>query len=323
MKAMKKLSALLLVGTFVLSMNVSAMAASVSNVDEDIVAFYNAEGMNYITEMPSQLQEKYANTIALADRLLVDYYGNDVMLSTDRDFVLDRYCENIKLGLVLDLTDKAIVDDLKSFTDAAAEMYVKQQSSRRSEAITEESDTPIDSSAKINPRLSAGNYNATAAVNYARTWTEENKKLCHPDFKRYDADCTNFVSQVLYAGGIPQISGGRKDAASWFYEWGLVARPSYTWGGAQNLYDHLKNHSTNVSRITTTADIEVGDIISFDTDPNDNTFHIGHSVVVTEKNGNTWDKILVTYHSTDREDYPASKLVKDAGYIPYAWSIGN
>ncbi|HHX61651.1 MAG TPA: hypothetical protein GX707_13230 [Epulopiscium sp.] len=61
-------------------------------------------------------------------------------------------------------------------------------------------------------------------------------------------------------------------------------------------------------------------IISFDTNSNDNTFHIGHTVVITKKEGNSWDKIYLTYHSTDREDYPASNLI-NAGYLPYGWTI--
>ena len=68
-------------------------------------------------------------------------------------------------------------------------------------------------------------------------------------------------------------------------------------------------------------DLKVGDIISFDTDPDDDTFHIGHTAVVTRKDGNSWSDIYLTYHSTDREDIAASVLINDNGYLAYAWSI--
>lgn len=297
-----------------------ASASQINTSDEgmqDILAFYEAENMYYIDEMPESLLQEYKSTIALADRYLVELYGIGTMISTSDDFVLDQYCTNIKMGLFLDVSDQTVIAEIKKFTTAAAKIYIKPNvTSRTNEPITIESSVPY-----VQPRLNAGNYNADTAVAYAYLWTEEGKELHNPDYHRYDADCTNFVSQVLYAGGIPQVSGDRTSSEAWYYEWGLIARPSYTWSGAHNLYEHLRNHSSNIVRITSTVELQVGDIISFDTDPDDGTFHIGHTAVVTGKTGNTWDKILLTYHSTDREDYPASNLI-NLGYLAYAWSVG-
>lgn len=53
-------------------------------------------------------------------------------------------------------------------------------------------------------------------------------------------DCTNFVSQCIYAGGLPYIdNGSRTDMGSWYYQellWQYYA--SYTWGGAYNFGLH-------------------------------------------------------------------------------------
>lgn len=127
---------------------------------------------------------------------------------------------------------------------------------------------------------------------------------------------------MLHEGGIAQVDGDRKKDDAWYYEWSMLSRPSYTWGGAMNFYRHLNNHSTNVTRIYSTADIEIGDIISFDTNPNDGVFAIGHNVVVTKKDGNSWKDIYLTYHSTDREDFPANILMEyPNNWKAYAWSI--
>lgn len=202
------------------------------------------------------------------------------------------YCKGISLGLYLDLEYEDIKADLRSFTNDAAQIYINYQTiSLFSEAVA-----------------------------YTRKWTEEGKKLSNPNYNRYDSDCTNFISQVLAENRVAQVQGSRKDDSSWYYEWGIIARPSYTWAGAHNLYMHLRDYSSNIKRITSTAGLKVGDIISFDTNSNDDTFHIGHTVVITKKEGNSWDKIYLTYHSTDREDYPASNLI-NAGYIPYGWTI--
>lgn len=320
----KKLLSLAMATIMVMGMGTTAFAAiqepdSILFSEEEIQEFYSLENLNYINEMPLQLANRYEETIALADRYLASLYGDTAMLSTDSNFALDKYCQGIKLGLCLDLNDEDLVNALHEFANAASKEFIVSAQNRCYVPVTEESSEPFYP--LIQPRLNASGYNATNAVKYARDWTEEGKTLTNPNFKRYDADCTNFVSQVLYAGGISQISGNRKDDSSWYYEWGLIARPSYTWGGAQNLYNHLESHSTNIERITSTANLKVGDIISFDIYPDDNNFHIGHNVVVTKKEGNTWDKIYLTYHTTDREDYPASNLIGGNNrYIPYAWT---
>lgn len=319
---MKRITSLIALALFICLLIPSPATAashilSPDDTLQDILAFYEAENMYYIDEMPACLLQEYSDTIEMADIYLVEFYGKEIMISTSDDFVLDQYCTNIKLGLLLDLSDQAVKTDIMEFTTAAAKIYIKQNNiNRGTEQITEDSSAPY-----IQPRLSASNYNATAAVAYAHLWTEEGDELQNPDYHRYDSDCTNFVSQVLYAGGIPQVSGNRTSSAAWFYDWGLIARPSYTWSGAHNLYEHLRDYSSNVVRITSTVDLKVGDIISFDTEPDDGTFHIGHTAVVTAKTGNSWDQIFLTYHSRDREDYAASNLI-NLGYLAYAWSVG-
>ncbi len=308
-----------LAGMFITANATSGNSSEMDGLQE-VLAFYEAENLNYIDEMPESLMQEYGDAIALADQYLQELYGDQVMLSDSDDFLLDKYCDKILLGLFLDLDDDNVINEIKKFTDAAAKIYIiPPKEDRSDERPAVESN---ESFVTVQPLLDGKNYDATAAVEYAHEWTEAGKELCNPDFHRENADCTNFVSQVLYAGGISQVSGSRTSSEAWFYEYGIIARPSYTWSGAQNLYDHLKNHSNNVERVYSTADIEVGDIISFDTVPDDNVFHIGHSAVVTKKTGNAWANIYLTYHSTDREDYPASNLVTKAGYLAYPWSIG-
>lgn len=117
------------------------------------------------------------------------------------------------------------VAKLVSFiSQQAAEHYINPTGEDRSgERPAIESTEPYT---EVQLRLDASRYNADTAVAYAREWTEAGKKLWNPDFHREDSDCTNFASQVLYAGGIPQVSGERKSSDAWFYEYGLIARPN-------------------------------------------------------------------------------------------------
>ncbi len=53
------------------------------------------------------------------------------------------------------------------------------------------------------------------------------------------ADCTNFVSQCLSAGGMYQLQGEQSSISSWYYaNVGVVYNASYTWGSATNFAKH-------------------------------------------------------------------------------------
>ncbi|MEV0254028.1 DNRLRE domain-containing protein [Streptomyces sp. NPDC050732] len=77
----------------------------------------------------------------------------------------------------------------------------------------------------------------------------------------YKQDCTNFVSKALHHGGkMKQRKGGRRNPSRWFRNnigWKRV--DSYTWAGAANLRQHLKNHrgGREISRY----DVRPGDVI--------------------------------------------------------------
>lgn len=138
-------------------------------------------------------------------------------------------------------------------------------------------------------------------------------------------DCTNFVSQVLNAGGgISQIRTDTylwdyDDAPNWYYANSFNNPPSWTWGGAHNQYVHLVGYSSNVRRVYSTSDLRLGDVMMWDTNPGDGIFHIGHNTVVTKiQNG----AIYLTYHSNDREDEPISTLF-NRGYLAYGWAINH
>lgn len=47
-------------------------------------------------------------------------------------------------------------------------------------------------------------YSPSAAVSYAHRWVSNTTKLRNPAYPSYSADCTNYVSQCLVAGGIAE-----------------------------------------------------------------------------------------------------------------------
>ncbi|WP_369212645.1 DNRLRE domain-containing protein [Streptomyces flavofungini] len=108
----------------------------------------------------------------------------------------------------------------------------------------------------------------------------------------YGQDCTNFVSKALHHGGkMKQRKGGRKNLSRWFRNnIGWKRLDSYTWAGAANLRQHLKNHrgGREISRY----DVRPGDVI-FAYYKKDRQWN--HAGVVT---GGSRGKISITQHGS-------------------------
>ncbi|NRT32534.1 hypothetical protein BJV38_004882 [Clostridium beijerinckii] len=132
-------------------------------------------------------------------------------------------------------------------------------------------------------------YDAEAAVDYAKLWGN-GRNSDYPDYG--DEDCTNFVSQCAYAGGIPGSSYWYSGSASWinvikFYKY--MNDNGYTSGG---------NSSSGARN---------GDIIQF---YNSNKGTWSHSAILTGYN-NGW---LYSAHSTNKVNYPLSAVYPSSTY---------
>lgn len=72
-------------------------------------------------------------------------------------------------------------------------------------------------------------YNASSAVNYADTYA----KARNSAYRNFSSDCTNFVSQIMIAGGLSKN-------ANWYYHG--YNNYSRTWTIANDLKNYLKNN---------------------------------------------------------------------------------
>jgi cell wall-associated NlpC family hydrolase len=119
-------------------------------------------------------------------------------------------------------------------------------------------------------------YNRERAVAYANTyWNSHN-----PAFRFFRTDdCTNFISQCLYAGGFPMV-GGRDRAKGWWYRQGRPDNWSYSWAVANSFYWFLRSRAQQVLRV---EDLQLGDVICYDFE-GDGRWN--HSAIVTYKDEN-------------------------------------
>ena len=137
-------------------------------------------------------------------------------------------------------------------------------------------------------------YNREAVRAYAeRHWNEPNAQ-----FITFDVDCTNYVSQCLYAGGAPMNYTGMRESG-WWYKGRSGGKElwSFSWSVAHAFHWYLmgsRPDGLRAERVHTPQELTIGDVICYDFD-GDGKFE--HSVIVTGADGAGMP--LVNAHTTN------------------------
>ncbi|NLC06728.1 MAG: amidase domain-containing protein [Syntrophomonadaceae bacterium] len=109
-------------------------------------------------------------------------------------------------------------------------------------------------------------YDREKAVAYADRWWND----YNPAYRRFDNnDCTNYVSQVLRAGGAPMSRIGQVDQGWWYLgHGGANDRWSYSWSVAHSLRWYLSRSKSGfiVVEVADARELELGDVICYDFD---------------------------------------------------------
>ncbi len=151
-------------------------------------------------------------------------------------------------------------------------------------------------------------YDRLKAKQYADEWWNRP----NPAYAYLDVDCTNFVSQCLYAGNAPMNYTGKREKG-WWYKGRIHNREmwSYSWAVSDSLRRFLGSSTSGLraERVESPAQLTIGDVIIYDFD-GDGKFQ--HSTIVTALDANGMP--LVNAHTTNSRnrywDYRDS----------YAWS---
>ncbi len=173
-------------------------------------------------------------------------------------------------------------------------------------------------------------YDRQAALSYANMWVDPKFLVRNPDFSAYDGyggNCANFVSQSLFAGGIPMdITGASGVQWKWYSDdivFAQVARGrSSAWSGVGEFYFYADNN-TGKGLVAVTEDNPFSgreaDVLQL--------YALGkwrHEVLITDvvydKDGNVID-YLIRSNTADRMNYPATahsysglRVIKILGY---------
>ncbi len=169
----------------------------------------------------------------------------------------------------------------------------------------------------------SSSYDTAEVVTYASTWWNKTNNTDYPYYAEYNgmdtsrndynsldsgrsgqsnpargrSDCADFVSQCLAAGGVPQIKSGlilpHQKTGNWYYN---DDKPSHTWGGASNFYNHWKER---VGVASSSANLGVGDAVSIDFGGDGSP---DHTVIIVSAGSTDSSKYLAS-HTTDRYMY--------------------
>lgn len=191
-----------------------------------------------------------------------------------------------------------------------------------------------------NIRSTSVNYNRSAAVSYAATFGDQYENYI---FKRMSADCTNFVSQCLWAGyGGAQgcaltnpeplrnrVAANYRQTSSWYgrnynssseYAAGPFMRVVELWSYATtNTGDGPRAVGYNDGNVWTSLTVlpQIGDILQF---YNTSLGRYWHSVIVTRittnlTQSNILDNVWISQHSGDYVNRPLRETLADNGGI--------
>lgn len=171
-------------------------------------------------------------------------------------------------------------------------------------------------------------YNRSSAVSYATYWAwKRNSTYWYYAWLR---NCTNFTSQVLRAGWIPDKNdwtlNWRTKKENWYY-WSIFQAPTYTWWWAHNFFQHAAATTTRYQNISNFWQLQLWDIVQIEYSKN---WTIGHSMVVTKITWAWVNNIYLTYSneynipSNDKLNNPLSTILQanpqtDHNY--YAWRV--
>lgn len=139
-------------------------------------------------------------------------------------------------------------------------------------------------------------YDRESAVNYAKKWANSRNSK-YFDFENFGGDCTNFISQCVYAGtGVMNYTR----TYGWYYNTSYDRSPS--WTGVQFFYNFITKNKS-VGPFATAVDISSvlkGDVIQLG---GTNGFY--HSLMITEIIGEpNVNTIYVSTHTFDSNVRP-------------------
>ncbi|MBC1803486.1 amidase domain-containing protein [Listeria booriae] len=253
------------------------MDITIREIEESLLTYFDDRGLDYEIGSAEMSNYLYKQLSEGADRELMELDNYEDVLAYATEYIYQETS-----GESIEDMQEATLRDIKD--DVDKELHTQ--------SVYFEKLSPM--------LLKASSYNRTAAVNYALKYALNNNK----SYKYYGGsggDCTNFVSQAIYAGGIRGTSTGYPLYKTWsstLTQKGRSDSPAWINANEFRLYWQMKK--SNVTAYSTKADLSkranLGDVINYS---NKKTGRSWHNCIVTGKSGST---LYISQHSIGRKN---------------------
>ncbi|MDR0282861.1 MAG: amidase domain-containing protein [Candidatus Peribacteria bacterium] len=148
----------------------------------------------------------------------------------------------------------------------------------------------------------AGTYVRTAVIPYMTAFSLNPNSL----YQLFSADCANFVSQCLFAGGFVHVGTSTTSGSHWWYNnKGTTATSDDEWSQTWSVANSLKNYISNYGTLITASDlyygnsnVATGDPFFMKTSTSGSLY--GHSMIVYSVSNGTTNYCA---HTTNRFAY--------------------
>ncbi len=264
------------------------------------------------------------------DKTLQAFAKRQFLLTEDPDVIAfikfidiyENYDYNIemrKLASAIETREYASTDDLLSDEDLFTLLSMMPVT------INGTAENGSDDGNDKNSETGLPGYDANAAVGYAYSWWNKTNNTTYGYYARYNnhpdptnnnmwsegtgnnyrtwADCANYVSQCLAAGGAQQIKKGlilpHTRTGNWYYS---DSKPSHTWGGASNFFNHW---SDRVGTRSSASQTKKGDPFSVDYGGDDIP---DHTLIITSVSGTSLSNMKFACHTADQYEASGKSL---------------
>lgn len=311
---MKKLISLVV--TFSLALMIlPATATSISNssqektlgeIEAEVLEYFDEQNIDISLNSPEYIEYIRMQVIEDADQNLRNYIEE-----------YDDFCVYASEYL-LALEDILLTDN--QFTGLPEETRNKTANDIREEVEIQRLAYMNSNSDEDVVPLEFGSYNPTKAVAYAKKYALDYNNLEYPAFSILTGgDCTNFVSQCLFAGGIPKDEWSKRgvvDTTNLWYYYNVYEEHAqsgahvdyYTtsWIRVADLYEYLdKKGLASIVEVSSIQDLykeaRIGDIVQLSRGGG----NYYHSIIITAGSGGN---MKYCGHTTDRYNYPLNTL---------------
>jgi hypothetical protein len=231
----------------------------------------------------------------------------------DNWIILSEVFDENEIPSVEKIKDKEYIKTKKASLDKAEKNFDQEYKNYKdilSSAKTEPQSNSMQAMA-VTAALTTKTYNRSSACSYAYTWYNTR----NPNYPYYiDNDCTNFVSQCVFAGAPAEnVSRGwychMIDQVYQIYDVGSA------WPSVVPFYNFITTNSSYAgpytsSVLTGKTGASIGDPIEF---YKDSEAKWSHAALITSIGTNP-QELYYTQHSTNKQNAPLSLVYPNGGY---------